>query len=147
MLEIVESAGAITVPQIARARSTSRQNIQILVDRLKAERRVELIENPAHKRSALVRLTAEGRSWLSNGQHGQRHLLSRIESQLSQDEINTTVSALRKVQGLLSVQKPADRSSRQTSSSNHMSSPPREPSLVLRQEDADESEEFPVNLL
>src|SRR5262249_26714267 len=39
--------GAHTVPQLARARPVSRQHIQTLVNALRTDRYVELIDNPA----------------------------------------------------------------------------------------------------
>lgn len=102
VLEIVSRTGAVTVPQIARERSTSRQNIQILVDRLRAEGRVVLGDNPAHKRSALVRLTDKGRTWLRDAEPDRQRLMSEICSKLSQSEIEITLSALRKVVSLFS---------------------------------------------
>src|SRR2546423_8021593 len=59
-LQVLQRCGPQTVPQIARARFSSRQNIQILVNRLQQEGLVELVGNPEHKRSGLVRLTSRG---------------------------------------------------------------------------------------
>src|SRR5436189_4965759 len=52
--------GPLTVPQIAQMRPTSRQRMQRLADELAAERLVEFIANPKHRRSKLVRLTPKG---------------------------------------------------------------------------------------
>jgi DNA-binding MarR family transcriptional regulator len=52
--------GPLTVPQIAQMRPTSRQRMQRLADELAAERLVEFIDNPKHRRSKLVRLTSKG---------------------------------------------------------------------------------------
>ena len=52
--------GPLTVPQIAQMRPTSRQRMQRLADELAAEGLVEFIDNPKHRRSKLVRLTAKG---------------------------------------------------------------------------------------
>jgi DNA-binding MarR family transcriptional regulator len=52
--------GPLTVPQIAQMRPTSRQRMQRLADELAAERLVEFIDNPQHRRSKLVRLTSKG---------------------------------------------------------------------------------------
>jgi DNA-binding MarR family transcriptional regulator len=52
--------GPLTVPQIAQMRPTSRQRMQRLADELAAEGLVEFVENPRHRRSKLVRLTAKG---------------------------------------------------------------------------------------
>src|SRR5258708_1691561 len=65
VLQAVHRSGAQTVPQIARLNSTSRQNIQVLVNRLKKEGCIEVVPNPAHRRSSLVRLTEQGRAALS----------------------------------------------------------------------------------
>jgi DNA-binding MarR family transcriptional regulator len=52
--------GPLTVPQIAEMRPTSRQRMQRLADELAAEELVEFIDNPRHRRSKLVQLTAKG---------------------------------------------------------------------------------------
>ncbi|NIJ43319.1 DNA-binding MarR family transcriptional regulator [Parvibaculum indicum] len=52
--------GPRTVPQLASLRSVSRQFIQKLVNRLLKEGMVEYIDNPAHKRSRLVRIAPRG---------------------------------------------------------------------------------------
>ncbi len=89
------------MPQIAALRSTSRQNIQILVDRLEADARVEMMPNPAHKRSALARLTPRGTHSLHAGEEGQKEILAQIGAGLSEEEISTVITVLRKVYGLL----------------------------------------------
>ena len=52
--------GALTVPQIAQMRPTSRQRMQRLADELAAEGLVIFIDNPKHRRSKLVQLTPRG---------------------------------------------------------------------------------------
>ena len=52
--------GPLTVPRIARMRPTSRQRMQRLADELAAEGLVKFIDNPKHRRSKLVQLTAKG---------------------------------------------------------------------------------------
>lgn len=64
ILRVLEKSGPCTVPQIARAQSTSRQNVQIIINRLSAEGQVEFRANPAHQRSKLVALTVRGKLWL-----------------------------------------------------------------------------------
>jgi DNA-binding MarR family transcriptional regulator len=54
--------GPLTVPQIAQMRPTSRQRMQRLADELASEGIVEFVDNPKHRRSKLVRLTAKGNS-------------------------------------------------------------------------------------
>ena len=52
--------GPLTVPQIAQMRPTSRQRMQRLADELAAEGLVRFVDNPKHRRSKLVQLTARG---------------------------------------------------------------------------------------
>jgi DNA-binding MarR family transcriptional regulator len=60
MLRSLKLEGAQTVPQIARSRPVSRQHIQKLANEMIADGVIELIDNPAHQRSKLLRLTAKG---------------------------------------------------------------------------------------
>lgn len=60
VLEHLTWEGPQTVPAIARARYVSRQHIQVLVNGLMERDLVVLQDNPAHRRSPLVRLTPEG---------------------------------------------------------------------------------------
>ena len=60
LLHSLQTQGPQTVPQLARARPVARQHIQKLADEMAAEGLVEFVENPAHKRSRLLRPTPEG---------------------------------------------------------------------------------------
>lgn len=51
---------AMTVPRIADRLGVTRQSVQRVVDELRAEHLVELADNPAHRRSRLVRITDRG---------------------------------------------------------------------------------------
>lgn len=62
LMRSLVDGGPQTVPEIARARPVSRQHIQKLADELAGEGLVEFVDNPAHKRSKLLRLTAAGRA-------------------------------------------------------------------------------------
>jgi len=59
-LDSLATDGPQTVPNLARARSVSRQRIQKLADELAADGLLEFTDNPAHRRSKLVRLTPAG---------------------------------------------------------------------------------------
>lgn len=137
----------MTVPEIGRQRSTSRQNIQILVDKLAESGHVELVPNPAHKRSALVRLTARGKDWLQSTEPEYLGFLSTIEAELTPEEIESGLSVLRKILNRLSAE-PAPRKAPQTRAkkpatrSRHIPEPVSEPVGATSPE-----EEFPVNLL
>lgn len=59
-LRSLAQEGPLTVPEIARARPTSRQRMQRLADELAREGLVVFSANPRHRRSKLLRLTAKG---------------------------------------------------------------------------------------
>lgn len=62
VLRSLSEGGPQTVPDMARARPVSRQHCQSIVNELKARKLVELIDNPRHKRSQLVKITMAGQS-------------------------------------------------------------------------------------
>lgn len=61
--------GAQTVPEMARTRSVTRQNVQPVVDALVAEGLVVRVPNPAHRRSPRYEVTAEGRAIAARMDH------------------------------------------------------------------------------
>jgi DNA-binding MarR family transcriptional regulator len=61
-LRSLAQEGPLTVPEIARARPTSRQRMQRLADELAHDGLVEFSANPRHRRSKLVRLTVKGQA-------------------------------------------------------------------------------------
>jgi DNA-binding MarR family transcriptional regulator len=144
VLEIASRSGPVTVPQIARQRCTSRQNIQVLVDRLEADGRIRLERNPAHKRSALVCLTEKGRAWLSNRGDVERSLFEQIGLQTSEVEIRQAIAVLSKVRGLLSgsVHTIVEQLERRHSPKQlKRNGPP------MLESEASADQEFPINLL
>ena len=78
VLMSLRELGPQTVPQLARARPVSRQHIQSLVNSLLDEGHVEYVENPAHKRSRLVRLTQRGCAILTTMIQREMNLLEGI---------------------------------------------------------------------
>ena len=60
LLRDIKIDGPRTVPQIARARRLTRQQIQKLVDDAEAKGLVGFRQNPNHKRSRIVALTLDG---------------------------------------------------------------------------------------
>jgi DNA-binding MarR family transcriptional regulator len=62
----VASAGAWTVPQIARRLGVQRQSVQRIVDRLRDDGLAELNPNPDHATSPIVGLTEPGGRVLSS---------------------------------------------------------------------------------
>jgi DNA-binding MarR family transcriptional regulator len=91
--------GPQTVPQMARARPVSRQYIQTLVNELADEGLVELIGNPAHKRSHLVRLTERGEAIVEKMIKRQKKIVSKLKLDISEEELLSAVRVLSDVRG------------------------------------------------
>jgi DNA-binding MarR family transcriptional regulator len=101
VLSMLSRFGSLTVPQIARLDSTSRQNIQTIVNRLQREGCVELSPNPAHKRSELVRLTERGRaSQEANARHADAYR-RKILPRLSKEDLVRALELLRLIRAAL----------------------------------------------
>ena len=89
--------GPLTVPQIAQMRPTSRQRMQRLADELAAEGLVEFIENPKHRRSKLVQLTAEGNARYREFNVRLLSISSTMGLSLSEAEIRRTINTVRQL--------------------------------------------------
>jgi len=101
MLRGLRRHGAQTVPNMARMRPVSRQHVQELVNRLHKVGLVEFAENPAHKRSQLVRLTPQGVRQCDKMADRERRLLSALDTGLSVREIEQATEALRGVRAAM----------------------------------------------
>jgi len=97
VLSILLEHGARTVPHIADLRQTSRQNIQILINRLAAARCVELVPNPHHKRSQLVRITSRGREMLTNRRQLESRMLADLASRLPLADLQSAAALLQRL--------------------------------------------------
>jgi DNA-binding MarR family transcriptional regulator len=98
--ELME-AGSRTVPQLARLRSCSRQHVQVLVNRLCRDGLAELVDNPDHRRSRLVRLTAEGRAALEAMWAREAEAVGALPVTVSADELVRAAEVLRSVRRTL----------------------------------------------
>lgn len=100
VLRSLYKQGPQTVPQMARARSVSRQHIQILVNRLLETKYVELKQNPSHRRSPLIELTKEGSRIVEEMNRREAELLSMVDlgtPEAQMTEAARTLSQLRSV--------------------------------------------------
>jgi DNA-binding MarR family transcriptional regulator len=89
--------GALTVPQIAQMRPTSRQRMQRLADELAAEGLVEFIDNPRHRRSKLVRLTRKGDARYREMDARFLSIASTLGVALSEADIRKTIGIVRRL--------------------------------------------------
>ncbi len=149
ILAALDGDGPLTVPEIARLRATSRQNIQILVNRLQTEGSVELVANPAHRRSALVRITEDGRTLLSTVKDKEAKSLERLLSHLSSTQLTSAITSLRQVRNLLAeapISAPVTRKPRPVQKPTTLTPKAIQPASTVSIRSAPE-EDFPVNLL
>ena len=93
--------GPLTVPEMGRVRSTSRQNIQVLVNRLSADGCVDLIANPAHKRSPLVRINERGQEVLRVVEEEQTKSLERLLAYIPEAEVTSVTESLQHIREAL----------------------------------------------
>jgi DNA-binding MarR family transcriptional regulator len=118
-LQVLQRYGPQTVPQIARARFSSRQNIQIVINRLQQEGLVEFASNPEHKRSALVRLTNRGQAAIAQASAEEAKLSKELLPSFSQTELSSATEVLNKLRKLLDSKEqpdsPAEKSPKEVS--------------------------------
>jgi DNA-binding MarR family transcriptional regulator len=87
--------GPQTVAAMARSRGVSRQHVQALVDGFLARGLVELAENPAHRRSKLVRLTRDGKVLVQRMLARERAALGSLNLGLPPARIRSAAAVLR----------------------------------------------------
>jgi len=101
LLQSIHLNGPQTVPALAHLRSTSRQNIQVLVDRLAATGYVEFVTNPSHRRSDFVQLTPAGEAMLSSANQREAGLLETLQPHTSELEVQQAANLLRRLRLLM----------------------------------------------
>jgi DNA-binding MarR family transcriptional regulator len=84
---------------MARARPVSRQHIQGLVNLLLEDRLVELADNPAHRRSKLVRLTAGGEALVDEMLKREAKLFRSLPAAPSTKQLRHAAETLAAVRG------------------------------------------------
>jgi DNA-binding MarR family transcriptional regulator len=97
----LDRSGPQTVPQMARARPVSRQHIQMLVNPLGERRCVELVDNPAHKRSKLVRLTPKGRRLVDRMRKRESKFLGALGTGMSERQLRSAAAVVRSLRETL----------------------------------------------
>ena len=101
VLEFLALHGPATVPHIARSRHVTRQHIQVLVNALLELDLAALGTNPAHRRSALVRLTSEGQKTIERMRRREQRFFDQIDVGKKADELRRATETLRSVRTAL----------------------------------------------
>lgn len=94
VLDLLARNGPLTVPQMGRAQSLSRQFVQRMVNDATASGLVELADNPAHRRSRLVRLTERGSTAIAAVTAREHDLLSQVGGGLTGPDVDACVRVL-----------------------------------------------------
>jgi DNA-binding MarR family transcriptional regulator len=95
VLQTLKTMGPHTVPQIARMRPVARQHIQKLANEMAADGLIEFIDNPAHKRSQLLKLTAKGEARFEKLSRRFVDLVERCARDMDEAELRTTAEVLK----------------------------------------------------
>ncbi|MEV4753246.1 helix-turn-helix domain-containing protein [Streptosporangium sp. NPDC049248] len=95
VLEQLHREGDLTVPAIAASQELSRQFVQRMVHEAREAGFVELVDNPRHLRSSLVRLADEGRAAIAAVIAREHRLLSRAAGDLTDADVDTALRVLR----------------------------------------------------
>ena len=86
---------ALSVPQIARRYTVSRQHVQVTANELVDRGLLRAEENPKHKRSSLLRLSAAGVRRFESIRQAETELLDRLFDGFSDSDLDTTRKTLR----------------------------------------------------
>lgn len=95
VMEFLLLNGEETVPNIARLRRVTRQRIQTLANQLLDLGLVEVIENPATKRSPLIALTLKGKQQIDSMRRRETELVGAITT--SESRLRTATRVLQEV--------------------------------------------------
>lgn len=94
VLDQLRRDGERTVPQLARHQDLSRQFVQRMVHEAREAGLVQLVDNPAHRRSSLVRITAAGQEAITAVIEREHEMMGRVGGDLTADELTATLRVL-----------------------------------------------------
>lgn len=94
VLSLLQRHPGLTVPQLARQRGTSRQNVQVQVDRLAHAGWVIYVDNPDHRRSGRLQLTSAGKRSLKLANQRQKAWLANLATPGSQEDLRLCCDVL-----------------------------------------------------
>jgi DNA-binding MarR family transcriptional regulator len=121
------SSGQLTVPQVARRLGVSRQNIQRITDELRREQLLTLVDNPDHKTSQLLQLTAAGQAQLAHINAASEASLQQMRAYLTDRDIKNFRALLAKFTNAIRATDPSSahvlEPDRDLDSSNHGTTP------------------------
>lgn len=110
VLDQLRRRGELTVPQIAREQDLSRQFVQRMVNEARAAGWVDVVDNPAHRRSHLIRLTSAGEQVIGTVVAREHRLLQRVGGDITQADVDATLHVLTEMLTALDAIEHADNS-------------------------------------
>ena len=94
VMEFLYPDQALSVPEIARKYSVSRQHVQVTVNSLIEKNLVTPSENPRHRRSPLLRLSRRGRTLFASILEQDRQAIDALFENVAAKDARITRSSL-----------------------------------------------------
>lgn len=94
VMEFLYPAKTLAVPEIAEQYKVARQHVQVTVNSLLEKGLVTTRENPRHKRSPLIMLSAKGRRLFAMVLRKDEETIELLFSRISGDEVKITRQTL-----------------------------------------------------
>ncbi len=101
VLEILDRDGALSVPELARRLEIQRQYVQVMVNETHAAGYTEKQDNPRHKSSPLIGITAAGNTLMSQVQSRETALVDALASRFSDADIAASLALARECHAML----------------------------------------------
>jgi len=120
LLEYLSVSGPDTAANIARAKNVSRQHIQQIADQCDAAGLTEFATNPAHKRSQLIRLTAQGQSAFDEIRRREGEVLQQLAGLLDAGGVGAATDTLKQLRTALHDIQPSSGARPPTHSKGHL---------------------------
>lgn len=97
VLVLLHRYGPMTVPQMGRVMTLTRQFVQRMVNDAAARDWVEATPNPAHQRSSLIRVTQEGEAVITAILAREHALNRQVGGDLTEGELRACVRVLKQM--------------------------------------------------
>ncbi|GHE96343.1 MarR family transcriptional regulator [Streptomyces longispororuber] len=94
VLDLLHRHGPMTVPQMGRAQSLSRQFVQRMVNDAAVRDLVAITPNPAHRRSSLIRLTPAGQEAITAATAREHALMRQVRGDLTEADVTACLHVL-----------------------------------------------------
>lgn len=94
VLDLLHTHGDLSVPQLGRLQSVSRQFAQRMTNEAAARDWVTTTPNPAHQRSPLIRLTPAGRATIEAITTREKAMLAELPGDLTDAEVDACLRVL-----------------------------------------------------